>query len=583
MRAMFAKPLAISSILLLASAAMAEISYTVAAQPTDRSIRIKVSFPVQGHEAKVQIPRWLPGYYVVQDFAGRLKDFSAKDGTGSDVTIERVDDITWKLSGIEGGKVDLTYVAPSNNQDGTMTWKGAAEYVYVVGRKEEKCRLKIDVPSGWKVAVGLDEVNGKPFEYAASDYDVLADNPVTTGNYIEERYTVLGKPHILAIYGGSRDLVDRAKLLDMCKRITEIEADYFKGLPYNKYVWHFSAHNSFGGSGLEHLSSTEISISASLGEGMAGLLAHEMFHLWNVKRIRSRVLGPFDYTQIPKTGALWWLEGVTDYFAQTLLSRYQFQAPTQMYGDVLDNHRSLRNNAQRLEVSPYNSSARVGEAAGGRGNSTGLGISYYTAGFLLGFCLDVEILEKSGGKRSLDDVEWALWDQAKKGGPGFEEGEIRKQLVKAGGESLGAFYDQYVLKPGDLPVEAALAKLGLQIVDAEESLPVLGFLATPVSAEKGVRVTRGNDLLKEGVILREIQGVRLEADNAPAINRLYRSAIEKLKPGDDFVVKVVTESGEQAITLKVGERKRKIQRIVDTPNASPVAIGLRTKWMAKKR
>jgi predicted metalloprotease with PDZ domain len=578
-----AKPLALTSFLLLTSAAMAEISYTVTPQPTAGAIRVKISFPVKGTETKLQIPRWLPGYYVIQDFAGRLKEVAAKDGSGADVTIEKLDDITWKLSGIKGGKVDVTYLAPSRNQEGTMTWKGAAEYMYVVDRKTEKCRLKIEAPEGWKVAIGLDEVKGKPFEYTASDYDVLADNPVTAGNYIEERYTVLGKPHILAIYGPARNDVDRPKLLDMCKQITEIEADYFKGLPYNKYVWHFHVMNSFGGSGLEHLSSTEITLSSALGPGMAGLLAHELFHLWNVKRIRSKVLGPFDYTTMPKTGALWWLEGVTDYFAQTLLSRYQFQEPTMMYADVLDNHRSLRGNPRRLEVSPYDSGARVGEAANGRGNSMGLGISYYTAGFLLGFVFDVEILEKTGGKRSLDDVQWALWDQAKRGGPGFEETELRKQLVKAGGESVGALYDQYVMKPGDLPVEAALAKVGLQIVDAEETLPVLGFMATPVSAERGLRVTRGNDLLKEGTIIREVQGVRVEGETAAAINRLYRSAIEKVKPGDDLVVKIVTDSGEQAVTLKVGERKRTVQRIVDVPNASPAALELRKKWMAKKR
>ncbi|MGV3616789.1 MAG: hypothetical protein ACO1SV_15790 [Fimbriimonas sp.] len=568
---------------MLSASALAEITYTVTPQPTESSVRIRVSIPVKTGETQLQIPRWLPGYYVVQDFGRSLKDFVATDGSGATVQVAKVNDITWQISGVRGGKVDVVYTAPARFADGTMTWKGAAEYLYVVGRKAEACRLKIEVPRDWKVAVGLDEVKGRRFEYTAKDYDVLADNPVTAGDFIEDRYTTLGKPHTIAIYGPARNDVDRAKLLDMCRRITEIEADYFKGLPYNKYVWHFSVHNSFGGSGLEHLSSTEISLSSALGEGMAGLLAHEMFHLWNVKRIRSRVLGPFDYTQLPKTGALWWLEGVTDYFAQTLLSRYEFQAPTTMYADVLDNHRSLRSNARRLEVSPYDSSLRVGEASGGRGNSTGLGISYYTAGFLLGFVLDVEILDKTGGKRSLDDVQWALWDQAKKDGPGFAEDEIRKQLVKAGGPSLGEFYDRHVMKPGDLPVEAALAKLGLQIGEAEEAFPVLGFAATGSQAAKGMRVTRGNDVLKEGAIILEIQGVRLDALEGVAKTRAYRAVIDKVKPGDVLSLKIEAEGGEQAVSSKVGERKRMVQRIGEAPNASPQAVALRAKWMAKKR
>lgn len=578
-----AKPLALTSFFLLASAAIAEISYTVAAQPESNSIRVKVAIPVKGSTVRVEIPRWLPGYYVVQDFASGLKDFTAKEGTGAELSVRKVGDATWEVEGIQSAKIEIAYTAPSRNRGGVMTWKGAAEYVYVVGRKEEKCRLKIEAPSDWKVAVGLDEVKGKSFEYTAADYDVLADNPVTAGNYLEDTYTVLGKPHIIAITGPGQNDIDRAKLLDMCKRITEIEADYFKGLPYNKYVWHFNVQNNFGGSGLEHLSSTEITLSSALGEGMAGLLAHEMFHLWNVKRIRSKVLGPFDYTKLPKTGALWWLEGVTDYFAQTLLSRYQFQPPTTMYGDVLDNYGSLAGNSRRLEVSPYDSSYRVGEAANGRGNSTGLGISYYTAGFLLGFCLDVEILEQTDGKRSLDDVQWALWEKAKKGGPGFEEGEIRAQLVKFGGSALGAFYDKHVLKPGDLPVPATLAKLGLQMTEVEESIPTTGFAAAPTVDGKGVRVTRGNDTLKEGTIIREFQGVRLEADSNAAINRLYRSAVEKLKVGEELTLKVAAEGGEQTVTLKVGERKRMVRKIVEVPGATTEAVELRTKWMAKRR
>lgn len=146
-------------------------------------------------------------------------------------------------------------------------------------------------------------------------------------------------------------------------------------------------------------------MGSGVGPGVVGVYAHEFFHLWNVKRIRAKALGPFDYTTMPQTGALWWLEGVTDYYAHTLLGRYdwfgkneRFADPKEkLYGTLVQNVNARRARQDRMKVSPYDASYRVREAANGIGNSQGYLVSYYDTGWLCGFCLDVEMLDRRKG------------------------------------------------------------------------------------------------------------------------------------------------------------------------------------------
>jgi predicted metalloprotease with PDZ domain len=449
-----------------ASVAHAEIRYRVQPQPEAKQLAITVTIPTNAPETLVQAPRWMPGFYMLQNYGARLKDFSATGVGDKPVELTAVDDHTWKINSAGAKQVTLRYNAPLEFQDGVGHYSGIAAYVYVVGRTQERCKLTLETPTDMKVAVGLD---GSGPEYSADSYDTLADNPVTLGNYYEETYKVAGKQHVIALRGTGAAQIDKKLLREACETVSKIETEFMGGAPYGKYVWHFSVRSGgAGGSGLEHLSSTEISLGSGFNRHTANLLAHEFFHLWNVKRIRSQVLGPFDYTQLPKTGALWWLEGTTDYFSTMLLGRFGWTSEPDLYSDIAVNVRNQRRSEARLTVSPYDSSYRVGEANNGRGNSNGFGLSYYDDGFVVGLCLDLELLAQTGGKRSLDDVELALWKKCRNNQPGFAEDEIRKQLIVAGGESFGPRYDKIVLTPGELPVEQALAHVGLELTEKSQ-------------------------------------------------------------------------------------------------------------------
>ncbi|MBB6050951.1 M61 family metallopeptidase [Armatimonas rosea] len=473
--------LALVLVLAAASQAHAEIGYRVQPQPDTSQLAITVTIPTRAAETLVQMPNWSPGHYMLQNNGARVKDLVATDRDNKPLEVTAVDDHTWKIPSAGTKQVTLRYSAPLEFQNGIGHYSGPTTYLYVVGRTQERCKLTLETPKDWKVAVGLD---GNGPSYKTDSYDTLADNPVTLGSYYEETYKVAGKQHIIALRGAAADKIDKKLLRETCETVSKIETEFMGGAPYGKYVWHFTVRSAgMGGSGLEHLSSTEISLGSGFSRRTASLLAHEFFHLWNVKRVRSQVLGPFDYTQLPKTGALWWLEGTTDYFSTMLLGRFGWTPEQELYNEIASNVRRQRRSPARLTVSPNESSARVGETNNGRGNSNGFGLSYYDDGFVVGLCLDLELLAKTNGKRSLDDVEFALWKKCRNNQPGFVEDEIRKQLIVAGGESFGPLYDKLVLSPGELPVEQALSYVGLELAERGE----IRSVATPSEEQLRLR------------------------------------------------------------------------------------------------
>lgn len=460
--------------LVVCAPAIATISYTVEVAPGMAGVIVTMDVPNPGSKLELEIPRWAPGSYRYSDPFRNVAAFTAWNGSTA-LDVSKSGDSTWTVNSSGADRVRVRYMMKGAVSGETHHFSGPSTYMYVKGRKSERTFLKLNLPPGWDSACGLDAVGAH--QYVADDYDVLADNPVSVGNFIRDTYMSRGVPHEIIYYRGSVNLVDRAKTKKACEVVSEAHADFFGGFPFRKYVWHFSVNPNIGGAGgLEHLSSTQIGMAAGLSYSTVSVFSHEYFHAWNVKRIRSAVLGPFDYQVLPKTGALWWLEGVTDYYADVLLYRGGFSTDPQFLESISDNTLTVRRNPERFNISPYDSSYRVSEASNGRGNSQGLGVSYYPTGWIAGFCLDVELRSLTGGKKTLDNVTWDLWNMTKDSQPGFEEGAIRQLLVKHGGPKMGEVYDTWIMKPGEMPVEKQLAKLGLEMKEILVPVPNVGAL-----------------------------------------------------------------------------------------------------------
>ncbi len=584
----------------LCACSYAQLSYTVSDGADTGHLKVTLSFKANSNLTELQMPNWAPGSYRYAFNWQRVSDPSASV-EGAKIELSRREEgtlpkiVTWAVSTKKGQLVTMSYEVPVQFANGIGHYAGPATYMYPVGRTQEPCSLSFAFAKATPIAIGIDPVK-ENLSYKIDTYDHLADNPVTYGNFIVDTYNQYGKMHYIVYRGPEKAVgeVDREYVKKACQFVTMMEGDFFGGkVPYNRYVWHFAVNSApDGAGGLEHLSSTEISMGSGVGPGVVGVYAHEFFHLWNVKRIRARALGPFDYTTMPQTGALWWLEGVTDYYAHTLLGRYdwfgkneRFADPKEkLYGTLVQNVNAVRARQDRMKVSPYDASYRVREAANGIGNSQGYLVSYYDTGWLCGFCLDVEMLDKTKGKYSLDDVEHALFDLCKDNKPGFEEGEIRNLLVKFGGDSLGDFYDTIILKPGELPVEGQLAKLGLDLKDVEETFGKAPFLMNPSPDDKGMKVI-SSDIpeLKIGDLIVKVNNVDLNSDQARTLNAAYRNLTRNNKPGEKWTVTYKSEGETKQMTVELMTGTRKSKKVVARQDATPEQLKLRKQFESKKR
>jgi predicted metalloprotease with PDZ domain len=236
------------------------------------------------------------------------------------------------------------------------------------------------------------------------------------------------------------------------------------------------------------------------------------------------VLGPFDYTKLPKTGALYWLEGVTDYYSSLFMLRSGYLGEDAFLKDIADNLARAKSNPARPEVSVFESSMRVGEANNGRGNGDGWRISYYDLGWLAGMCLDLDLRTRTGGKKSLDDVERSLFAICRDGKPGFEEGEIERQYVLAGGSQ--DCFEGIVMKPGEYPIEEMLGRAGLLVQESKNTFVDKGFdltgtVGSPVVSADSVRPFAVAAGLASDDIILEING-------QPIVGKIWMSRCHEL-------------------------------------------------------
>lgn len=570
---------------LLSGFAFADIRYDAVYDATNSRLILKVSVPVKADVTSVQIPNWAPGSYVLANYRERIRDMAATDSGGKSLELTRPDENTWSVDSKGAKSVTFSYNVNMAMVDNVVHYSGPATYVYVVGRKEEKCILTLSPPGSGMIAIGLSKYGKEKNVFAAQNYDVLADNPVTMGDFVLDSYKVNGKMHYVAYRGIGTKYVDREEVIRNLEFLTKAQIDFFKGqAPYDHYVWHFSVNDApDGAGGLEHLSSTQISMGAGNGPRVVHVQSHEFFHLWNVKRIRSLPLGPFDYLELPKTGALWWLEGVTDYYSALIPTRYGYWDEQTFRGDLLSNYDSAMKTSGRTQISIYDASYRVGEANNGRGNSNGLFISYYTFGWLAGMCLDIEIREKTAGRYSLDNVMWDLWNECKNDKPGFKEDRIRTLCIKYGGESLGAFFDRVVMTPGDPPIPEQLAKVGLKIDNVTEVYVDRGFEWTPSRNDSGARITatRANaeSSVSRGDIIVAVEGVNVTDESTARIYNKTTKALEAVQAGKPIRMTIKRDGTTKDVLVTPVNAERTVRRIVESSDATNAQRNLRTGWI----
>lgn len=588
--------------LLAASPAVAQnvITYRVEPHTAEKTFHVQMDIPhVKELTVRVQIPVWSPGAYISGNYAVNITDLAAEDGNHNPLKLYHPDQNTWEIGANGANQIHLQYTVKNidaqENGSGPKRahLTGPRTYLYVVGHKADPVALELAPPAGakvWKIATSLDPTESAGSSssepavrgYTASSYDVLADAPVEMGDFAEEKFEVGGKPHSAVLYGDYAG-VDRAKLVNYCKKVAETETAFFGDIPYHRYIFEFrvSPGRAGGGGGLEHLGSTEISMSNNVEDRLRSVIAHEFFHLWNVKRIRPFVLGPFDYVDPPRTANLWWSEGVTSYYGDLLSRRGGLNTDEEYLKHLADTIASLQNNPARLRVSGDEASLHVFDANNSQGYG---GLSYYTKGELIGLCLDLKIRELTKGAHSLDEVIRALYIQCGKGnGPGFSEDDIKKTVNRISGQDLSDYYDMLARSKEEMPFAQCLASVGLNLTrsDTPTPIPDSGMTIQPDRQFQTLsvgEVTPNGAADKAGLKT----GDRIVGVNDQTDMRAMGMLLRTTTPGKSLTIVVTRDGKRTEIAFTMSSANRYPWAIAPDPAASPEKLRLRRQWLTGK-
>jgi predicted metalloprotease with PDZ domain len=304
--------------------------------------------------------------------------------------------------------------------------------------------------------------------------------------------------------------------------------------------------------------------SGNLGDFMTPLIAHEYFHLWNVKRIRPAAMWPYDYSTEQYTPLLWWSEGVTDYYADlTNLRAGLWSADTFLRNTVMD--------IQEVEQAPEPWSEEDGSVATWIDeifvNSSQL---YYPKGALTGMLLDIAIRDATDNLHSLDDVMRALYTRHYQKGRGFTTDTLLALLREFGMPNVDGFYQRYINGREPLPYDAILPKAGIAVTRTTTSVPFFGvnappaddgsltvLLVEPGSAAQLAGVQPGDVLLKVGEI-----DVGTDQDWSVPFRRRYQGQA-------GAPLSVTVRRGGQTVTLATKVQERTATSYSLSHNPSP--------------
>ncbi len=436
------------------------------------------------------LPAWIPGSYMIRDFAKHIISFSAKavsTGNESEIAVSKIDKQSWRCEPCQGKlKVEYQVYAWDLSVRGAHLdtrhafFNGSCVFMEVLGQEDKNCELLILAPSGnqylhWRVATSMPRKDAKLFQfgrYICSNYSELIDHPVEIGDFDMENFTVGGVPHHFVVTGKHHS--DLKRIVKDIQILCEHHVDLFTELPeMERYVFFLTCVGS-GYGGLEHRASCSLICSrndlpreqekniSDEYRTFLSLCSHEYFHTWNVKRLKPRVFIAEKLDQEIYTKLLWFFEGITSYYDDLSLSRTGLISE-QNYLDLLAQQitRYLRTPGRHLQTvceSSFDAWTKFYKQDENAANSI---ISYYNKGALVSCLLDLNIRIKSNHTLSLDDVMRGLWQRFGKNLLGVDENELEQSIAEIVDLDLVDFFKMALYSKQDLEFTNLLLEFGV--------------------------------------------------------------------------------------------------------------------------
>ena len=582
---------------------------TTAAQRGLDPIRYTVSFPApQTHymEVSAVVPTggradvelmmavWTPGSYLVREYARNIERVTATGPGGRTLAVAKSDKNRWRVTTGGAPTVTVAYRVYGREMSVRTNWvesrfalvNGAPTFMTLADMSPRPHEVVLNPAEGWRRSMtGLAPLGGGEHRYRAPDFDTLVDSPILLGNPAVYEFTVDGKPHYL-VNEGEAGVFDGQRAARDLEVIVREHHRFWGSLPYDKYVV-LNVMSETANNGLEHKNSTVLMTSRWATRtrnaylGWLSIASHELFHVWNVKRLRPVELGPFDYENENHTRSLWIAEGITDYYGDLLLHRAGLATREELLDYVSRMIEELQTTpgrtVQSAELASFDAWIKYYRPDE---NSPNVTISYYTKGAVLAFLLDARIRKATAGARSLDDVMRAAY--AKYSGPrGFTPDDFRQVAEQVAGTRLAGFWDAAVEGTAELEYAEALDTFGLRFRPGTPSTRAWLGATTRNDAGRLVvsQVRRDTPAIEAGLNVDDeilaIDDFRVRADQLP-------TRLDQYKPGDRVTLLVARRDQLLRLDATLRAEPPRAWRLEVNPAATDVQTTRFTEWLHAK-
>ena len=498
------------------------------------------------------MPVWTPGSYLLREFSRNVMMFSAHK-KNRPLVVKKQNKNTWRVYLDGNSTITLNYeiyafeytVRTSFVDQDIASLNGASIFIIPEGYEKRKIRVTIEPYLNWeKITTELPGYKSDTYSFLADDLDQLIDSPILMGNQKTITFYVSDIPHEIAVTDtGNYDL---DKIINDTRKVIESAKAIFGGLPYDHYTFFLNLiPGNYGG--LEHKNSCSLIYDSWKFSDhkdylrFMGLVSHEFFHVFNVKRIRPIPLGPFNYQEENYTDLLWISEGFTAYYDNLLLRRSGIVTTDEYLEFPSDDIKKLTDTpgrkVQSVAESSFDAWIKLYRQNENSVNST---ISYYLKGSLVGLILDLQIRKSTKGKSSIDDVLRKLWEDFVENGSGFSEDDFKIACEQTSGESLKEIWD-IIHSTTEIDFNKYFNSFGLRLSkefeDENEKDHAWFGMKFNLSNLTITQVLADSPAYRDGINVSDeliaINGIRLNADNV----QKHLNEVRKGIPSELLVVR----------------------------------------------
>jgi predicted metalloprotease with PDZ domain len=442
-------------------------------------VHVTLQLPVQGGPVELAMPNWTPGSYVIRDHAAHLERLQATDGSGRTLEVEKTAKNHWRIDTGGAAELTLNYDVWAGELHVTSSWvesdfallNGAGIFLFSEDSRLWPQEIEVELPESWsRLHTSLTPLQDKRL-FSAADYDELVDSPIVAGNAPEYRFSHAGQGYVL-VNQGEPEFWDGERSMRDIAAIVKTQQDFWEVNPFDReYLFLNFLLEASGGLEHDHSTVTMGSRWAMRNEkeyiAWLGLISHEFFHSWNVRRMRPEALASYDYDSEVYTRELWLAEGLTSYYDNLLLFRSRLIGVAEYFELLAAEFRNYftipGREVRSAELASFDSWIKHYVPDANSVNST---VSYYRRGALIGFVTDAAIRRETENRSSLDDVMRDMYRQYGPDGPGrgvYPRGAFEEIVESVAGPKVRQMVEELLQSPADPDVDAALDWYGLRL------------------------------------------------------------------------------------------------------------------------